>query len=70
MNENKINKTWFIYIRDIQKGKVNISFFIFIARCIIYDTFWFLNFGNLWWPINPFQTNDLNWNVHSYCLIY
>ena len=36
---------WLMYIRNIQKGKENIS--IFIARCIIYDTFSFLNLGDL-----------------------
>ena len=52
----KKNSLAYIYIRFIYKGEVNISILIFDffnTQCIIYDTFSFLNIGELWWLIKP-----------------
>ena len=48
---------WIIYISCLPEKVKSISQFVFLiffnAQCIIYDTFSFLNFGELWCLIKP-----------------
>ena len=43
----------YTYVRDIYKGEVVLPYVSYMIHCIIYDTFSFLNFCDLWWLIKP-----------------
>ena len=48
----KGNLLAYIY-QEYLKGEVVLPYVSYMIHCIIYDTFSFLNFCDLWWLIKP-----------------